>query len=394
MVGRSRSRSTEKDYDVDDQQSMEPNDGTSEPTNKSSSNGNKKSTFPLRWKKFSGGNNNKEWANGCGGGMMSSPGDDDAGSDELDDGPPILTIEVDQSKEIDLSHRVRQKTEAQMSKEFALAARRAVQNQMNILREELDCSNREDCGDEMDGSARSQPPPDMAPTSLLEAFGSAKIQEIVISDDADPALGEKVQARDLVFRHSGASGCLVFVIRRPGCLLCREQALYLKFLFQNYPQEVEGFTIVGVVKEFCDKSGGEKLQEFHDKYFPFPLYLDIDKAAYKALGNRKTGLGAAFKVLNPFSDTAKRIKRNQINGNMLGEGFLKGGIIIYHKHGIAAYKYEEETGHELPVANIVKGLRSVRRDDFVAPTPETRKSEGANSHRHHNQLDMSVRTVA
>lgn len=33
---------------------------------------------------------------------------------------------------------------------------------------------------------------------------------------ADPTLGEKVQTRDLVFRHSGTNGCLVFVIRRPG----------------------------------------------------------------------------------------------------------------------------------------------------------------------------------
>lgn len=185
-----------------------------------------------------------------------------------------------------------------------------------------------------------------------------------------------------------------FITLLSGCLLCREQALYLRFLFETYPKEVEGFTIAGVVKEFCGKGGGEKLQEFHDKYFPFPLYLDVDKAAYKALGSRKTGIGAALKVLNPFSDTSKRIKRSKINGNMVGEGFLQGGIIIYHKHGIAAYKYEEETGLELPVADIVKGLRSVRRDDFVAPIPESRKSaNSSNDHRHHKDFDLSTRTV-
>lgn len=200
-----------------------------------------------------------------------------------------------------------------------------------------------------------------------------------------------------LFYSSYASWFLSLYTLSTGCLLCREQALYLKFLFETYPKEVEGFSVVGVVKEFCDK-GGEKLKEFHDKYFPFPLYLDIDKAAYKALGNRKVTIGGALKVLNPFSDTAKRIKKNQINGNMSGEGFLQGGIIIYHKHGMPAYKYEEETGLELPVADIVKALRSVRRDDFV-PLPSTEGGVGngsdpsKESHRHNKKFDMSIRTV-
>lgn len=189
--------------------------------------------------------------------------------------------------------------------------------------------------------------------------------------------------------------CLSFwslIDSHSGCLLCREQALYLKFLFQNYPAEVEGFTFVGVVKEFCDKDGA-KMREFHDKYFPFPLYLDIDRAAYKVLGNRKAGLSAALKVFNPFSDTAKRIKKNQITGDLSGEGFLQGGIIIYHRHGMAAYKYEEETGLELPVADIVKGLRSVRRDDFVPSDVASNKGNKTVSSRRNRQLDGSVRTV-
>ncbi|CAJ1931564.1 unnamed protein product [Cylindrotheca closterium] len=440
-MGRSRrSKSTEKE---EEDNSMEPNDGDAVVSLSKS----RKSTFRDRWRKISGGGSNgNEWMNGCGG---ATPNTDD--SDELGEiiGPPVLTIEVDPTKEIDLNLRVRQKTQSQMSQEFASAAREAVKLQMKELRTE-DEENDEcvgnacqqervadadaDASDPVDGSngssrdsgemkdaflevsersQRSLPPPYMNPTILLESFGTAKVQEIRLHKSGDPTLGEKVQARDLVFRHSGTSGCLVFVIRRPGCLLCREQALYLKFLFQNYPDETKGFTIVGVVKEFCDKSGGEKLQAFHDKYFPFPLYLDIDKAAYKALGNRRAGLGAALKILNPFSDTSKRLKRNQIQGNLMGEGFLQGGIIIYHKHGIAAYKYEEETGLELPVADIVKGLRSVRRDDFSSPTlsaeqdeeegssrstgmPESRKSEGDKnhtSHRHHQALDMSIRTV-
>jgi len=281
--------------------------------------------------------------------------------------PPILTIEVDQSKQINVTGRVQRKTAEQIAIEFALAAREAVDEQMQDLQDDTMC---DDLG-EIAKSAQSTPPESMKPTSMLESFGTAKIQEIVMDGSKDPSLGEKIEARDLVGKHSGSDGCIVFVIRRPGCLLCREQALYLKFLFENHSEQVQGFTIVGIVKEFCDKKGGEKLQEFHDTYFPFPLYLDIDKAAYRALGNRRASLGSALKVLNPFSETAKRIKKNQIRGNMSGEGFLQGGVIIYHKNGMAAYKYEEETGLELPVANIVRAMRSVRRDDFSPILPTT-----------------------
>lgn len=136
---------------------MEPNDGTSEPKSRKST---------LRpWKKYSG---NKEWTNGCG-----SPVPDDSG--EFGHGPPILTIEVDESKEIDLTHRVRQKSEKEMDKEFALAAREAVLSQMEELGDE--CSD-EECAtsSEFDSSARSLPPPNMNPTSLLEAFGTAKVR--------------------------------------------------------------------------------------------------------------------------------------------------------------------------------------------------------------------------
>lgn len=164
-MGRARSKSTENE-DADN--SMEPNDGVSEPKSRSKSS---TSGGLGRWIKFAAGSSgNKQWLNGCG----DMPADGSSGG--LDGhNPPILTIEVDTQQEVDLSHRVRQKTELQMSQEFASAARQAVQSQMKLLEAETSCVDGECEEAEIDGSARSLPPPNMNPTSLLESFGSAKV---------------------------------------------------------------------------------------------------------------------------------------------------------------------------------------------------------------------------
>ena len=180
-MGKQRSRSTKKEED--DGNSMEPNDGVlSDP--KSS----RKSTFRDRWRKYGGGggdNNKKEWMNGCGGGIKPSTDNLEEPDDHF--GPPMLTIEVDPTKEIDLTHRERPKTEAQMAQEFASAAREAVRLQMKELGNE-ECLDHDECGggntsdgstavDVIDASMRSLPPPNMNPTSLLESFGTAKVRQ-------------------------------------------------------------------------------------------------------------------------------------------------------------------------------------------------------------------------
>lgn len=144
-----------------------------------------------------------------------------------------------------------------------------------------------------------------------------------------------------------------------GCKLCREQALFLKFLFQNHPKEVRGFNIIGIVKELCDN--GESLMDFHDNYFPFPIYHDAKRTIYEALGSRKVKISTTLKLMNPFSDTSKRIKKNMITGNFSGEPFLQGGVLIFKKDGEIAFKYEEKTGFELPVSDIAAALDTVRK---------------------------------
>jgi hypothetical protein len=47
---------------------------------------------------------------------------------------------------------------------------------------------------------------------------------------------------------------------------------------------------------------------------------------------------------------------------MKGEGLVQGGIIFFGKDGKPKYVYEEDTGSDLPVADFVTVLDSMRRE--------------------------------
>ena len=57
----------------------------------------------------------------------------------------------------------------------------------------------------------------------------------------------------------------------------------------------------------------------------------------------------------------QRLNQKNITGNLAGEGFVKGGVIIFGKDGTPLYAYEEETGSELPVDEIKAALASIRQ---------------------------------
>lgn len=117
-------------------------------------------------------------------------------------------------------------------------------------------------------------------------------------------------------------GSICYVIRRPGCSYCRQQALSFSILALLYPEVLAGFNVWGIVKEISDMDhsntnntneivvGG--LHEFVSKYFFFPstttntntdsndlLYCDKSYAFYNALGNRKIALHQLFMLVNP-----------------------------------------------------------------------------------------------
>lgn len=117
------------------------------------------------------------------------------------------------------------------------------------------------------------------------------------------------------------------------------------------------FSLCGIVKEISVDDAG--LLDFHDTYFPYPLYLDPTQQFYQALGNRKI---TTLRTWNPwrlyrgFQEMKARVASKKVEGNMVGEGLVQGGVIVLDRHGEIRAVYQELTGRELPVDDILEAL--------------------------------------
>lgn len=144
-----------------------------------------------------------------------------------------------------------------------------------------------------------------------------------------------------------------------------------------YPEYVEGFGIVGIVKETAVRGLGEFIQRYFRNY---PVYCDKTYAFYTALGDRKVGLSSLF---NPLSlvgiicDALQRMKQKEITGNVTaGEGVVQGGIILFDSKGKPLAMYPEETGQDLRVSNIAEALQAIR-DEVDTKGKEKEAESGA-----------------
>ena len=94
------------------------------------------------------------------------------------------------------------------------------------------------------------------------------------------------------------------------------------------------------------------------------LYLDEARAVYKeVLGNKKLSLPIGKMLFSPLTTWREikamgaRTKEKGVEGNMAGEGIVKGGIPIVGPGGTdVIYSYAEETGSEIPIKEIEEAL--------------------------------------
>lgn len=145
--------------------------------------------------------------------------------------------------------------------------------------------------------------------------------------------------------------------------MCREQGQQLTDLATKDEQNADlmkGFEMFGVVKEIGVDDDG--LTEFYKNSFPFPLYKDDGLVFYNEFyGMRKLKLTTwnPLRLYRGFKEMNARLKEKNLEGNLTGEGLVQGGIIIFGKDGKAKYAYEEETGKEVPMDDIVAALKAV-----------------------------------
>lgn len=143
--------------------------------------------------------------------------------------------------------------------------------------------------------------------------------------------------------------------------MCREEGLELSNAASS--GKLGGFDLFGVVKEVDVDDEG--LQDFHSNFYNFPLYLDESLTIYKGLGERKMGFFGLSKLVfkGVFGSMTSRLKKKKIEGNMIGEGLVQGGVIIFNKDGNPVYSYQEITGDELPIEEILDATSSIRNKD-------------------------------
>ena len=171
-----------------------------------------------------------------------------------------------------------------------------------------------------------------------------------------------VPSGDVIQKHLGENGAICFVVRRPGCVFCREEGVALSDLSKD--PELKGFGFFGTVKETGVDNEG--LVEFA-KTYPFPLYRDGELRFYEALGNRKLTMETwnPIRIVNGIfwlRNAMKRVSDRKLEGNLKGEGLKKGGVIIFGKDGKPKYAYAEETFEELPSAEILEAIKAVKAE--------------------------------
>ena len=173
---------------------------------------------------------------------------------------------------------------------------------------------------------------------------------------------------------------IIYVVRRPGCPLCREQAQNLSNLVKF---GLRGVQLVAIIHERTfqqDISGFQAYLGAENK-----IYFDGAKHFYNALGGRYLGYEA---LLWPSVIRAlRRVMSLNIEGTMSGEGRLLGGLLVVQKNMIC-YEHKEQFFGDWPSNTaIVKAieLNAVRQmhkdlgDDVALDAATTGGGSGGGS---------------
>eukprot|EP01035_Chromulina_nebulosa_P020928 gene20928-27126_t len=165
---------------------------------------------------------------------------------------------------------------------------------------------------------------------------------------------------------------LIFVARRPGCPLCREHAIGLNNRLES--GEIPNIKFVSIIKEIApSKLSNVKTDEelgvsvYQSVYMKNkPVYLDESQGFYKAFGSQSL-LSQKWSSWNPitiykdYNSMVNRLKEKNVTGNLVGEGLVKGGVLIVSKDQGVIYAYDEITGSDLPYDEIKSAIANLSK---------------------------------
>lgn len=132
---------------------------------------------------------------------------------------------------------------------------------------------------------------------------------------------------------------------------------------------------VGIIKEVAPTAQAVNdtmlgVAEFETSYLSGGnVYMDADRRFYSYLGDRKLlttrsilkSLLRPFKTWRSLKAIGDRMKAKNIEGNMVGEGLLLGGVLVVDKDGAIKYSYPETTGQPAPVEKVDEALDEIER---------------------------------
>ena len=185
-------------------------------------------------------------------------------------------------------------------------------------------------------------------------------------------LNQGMTLKDALTKESKTFGTVCYVVRRPGWVLCREEGLDLsRTLFAAHDVISQNFGLIGVVKEVGIDDQG--LAEFYADYITHPLYHDESKVLYDALGGRTLQLTTwnPLRWITALREmSARQRAKGNLSGNMKGEGMVQGGVVIFDSRGNPRYAYQEDTGSELPIEDLLTAAMAVIKEDTSSQTQQ------------------------
>jgi hypothetical protein len=184
---------------------------------------------------------------------------------------------------------------------------------------------------------------------------------------SDPRTGAEVEVSSLYAEQP----CLFVILRRPGCLICRDQAVAIWESRETLQKVCAGgattkkeIRLIVVVHEWKDR----EIEAFTKEYWKGELYFDQTKAFYKAVHGGELKKGSLLSLLNPWSKAYKNIREAKAAGrvkeqNFEGDGLTLGGLVILDcPTGNAVYTFEEKNfGDHADLKTIAHEVQAVMR---------------------------------
>ncbi|ORZ39027.1 hypothetical protein BCR44DRAFT_1496589 [Catenaria anguillulae PL171] len=153
------------------------------------------------------------------------------------------------------------------------------------------------------------------------------------------------------------SPALIVLIRRPGCLLCRQEAIALNEQRELIAKQY-GIRMVAILNQEFGS------QDFVTNWWKGEAYFDKDLGLFKAMGDGTLRRASLLQLMLP-SVIARGQKAKQVaEGNLQGDGTMLGGLLIM-RPGDKGMQYdyaETEFGDHAPIETVLENCKKVAEE--------------------------------